>query len=206
MPELQPGLWHWTAPHPDWKPGEEWDEAVSSYAIDDGENLVLFDPLAVPGEIDELSAGRETAIVLTCPWHEREAESLEKRLGAVVFLPPPEEYNEDAAWLRPDLERLEREEYILKAGDRPPIGVEVFAGKNRHDLVLWIENHGALVAGDTLIDRGDGLELPDSWLPPDVTRDQMLEVLRPLLELPVEVVLATHGGPKDRAALERALA
>jgi hypothetical protein len=29
--------------------------------------------------------------------------------------------------------------------------------------------------------------------------------LRSLLELPVEHVLATHGGPTDRAALERAL-
>ena len=29
--------------------------------------------------------------------------------------------------------------------------------------------------------------------------------LRPLLDLPVEHVLATHGGPTDRAALERAL-
>jgi threonine/homoserine/homoserine lactone efflux protein len=23
--EVQPGVWHWEAPHPDWKPGEEWD-------------------------------------------------------------------------------------------------------------------------------------------------------------------------------------
>ena len=29
--------------------------------------------------------------------------------------------------------------------------------------------------------------------------------LRPLLELPVELVLPTHGAPTDRAALERAL-
>jgi hypothetical protein len=29
--------------------------------------------------------------------------------------------------------------------------------------------------------------------------------LRPLLDLPVEQVLATHGGPFDRAALERVL-
>ena len=29
--------------------------------------------------------------------------------------------------------------------------------------------------------------------------------VRPLLALPVEHVLATHGGPTDRAALERAL-
>jgi hypothetical protein len=30
--------------------------------------------------------------------------------------------------------------------------------------------------------------------------------LRPLLQLPVDVVLATHGGPTDRAAFGRALA
>jgi hypothetical protein len=35
---------------------------------------------------------------------------------------------------------------------------------------------------------------------------QILGRLRPLLELPVEVVLPGHGGPADRAALERALA
>jgi hypothetical protein len=38
-----------------------------------------------------------------------------------------------------------------------------------------------------------------------VTREEIAEGL-PLLELPVEHVLATHGGPTDRAALARALA
>jgi hypothetical protein len=38
-----------------------------------------------------------------------------------------------------------------------------------------------------------------------VTREQIAEALRPLLALAVEHVLATHGGPTDRAALERAL-
>jgi hypothetical protein len=50
--ELQAGVWHWEAAHPDWKPGEEWGEMVSSYAIDDGERLLLFDPLAPPSEIE----------------------------------------------------------------------------------------------------------------------------------------------------------
>ena len=45
----------------------------------------------------------------------------------------------------------------------------------------------------------------DDRLPPGATRAQIQEGLRPLLELPVEHVLATHGGPFDRAALERAL-
>jgi hypothetical protein len=38
-----------------------------------------------------------------------------------------------------------------------------------------------------------------------MTGEQVVEGLRPLLELPVEHFLATHGGPNDRAALERAL-
>jgi hypothetical protein len=69
--ELRPGLWHWQAPHPGWEPTEPWDPNVSSYAIDDGEYLLLFDPIAPPGEIDELAAERATAVVLTAPWHER---------------------------------------------------------------------------------------------------------------------------------------
>ena len=73
MRELQPGLWHWQAPHPGWEPSEPWDQNVSSYAIDDGERLLLFDPIAPPSEIETLATERETAVVLTAPWHERDA-------------------------------------------------------------------------------------------------------------------------------------
>ena len=65
MDELAPGLWHWQAPHPDWRPSEPWDRNVSSYAIDDGERLLLFDPLGVPTELEERAASRETAIVIS---------------------------------------------------------------------------------------------------------------------------------------------
>jgi len=60
------------------------------------------------------------------------------------------------------------------------------------------------LAGDTLVDFGDGLTIHEPWL--STTREQVVEQLRPLLNLPVEHVLATHGGPHDGAALERALA
>ena len=207
MRELQTGLWHWQAPHPDWTPSnpDDWGAEVSSYAIDDGERLLLLDPLALPSEIEELAASRETAIVLTCPWHERDARSLVERLGAPVFVPLPDEHNDDVAWLRDDLELLEKEGRVYSAGDRLPVGVEAFPGKEPNDLVLWVESRRALVAGDTLIDRGNGIELPVDWLSEGVTPEQMLAVLRPLLELPVELVLPTHGAPTDRAALERAL-
>ena len=88
MDELRPGLWHWQAPHPDWEPGEVWPEEVSSYAIDDGTRSLLFDPLAVPDELLSLAAAREPMVVLTSPWHERDAETLAEQLGAAVYAPP----------------------------------------------------------------------------------------------------------------------
>ena len=219
MRELQTGLWHWQAPHPDWEPTEPWSREVSSYAIDEGKRLLLFDPLGVPGEIEELAAERETAIVLTCPWHERDTQSLVERLGVPVFAPPPETQEdlmekfgitaEQAAGGSPDLRWLKEsntlEKHWVFAGDRLPVGVEAFLGKDPKDLVLWIESQRAVIAGDSLADFGQGLEISVRWLREGVTREEVAQEMRPLLELPVEHVLPTHGAPTDRAALERAL-
>ena len=90
MREVATGLWHWQAPHAQWRSTEPWGPEVSSYAIDDGERLLLFDPLAVPGEIEELAADREGAIVLTNPWHERDSRDLVERLGLPVYTPLPD--------------------------------------------------------------------------------------------------------------------
>ncbi len=219
MRELRPGLWHWQAPHPDWRPTEPWSENVSSYAIDDGERLLLFDPLAVPSEIEALALDRETAIVLTAPWHERDAQSLVERFGMPVYTPLPDtaEYlmrtygltAEQAGEGSPDLIWLLRENKgearPYSPGDRLPVGVEAFPGQKPNDAVLWIESHRAVVAGDTLADFGEGPQINPRWLSADVTREQVVEGLRPLLALPVEHLLETHGGPYDRGALERAL-
>jgi hypothetical protein len=62
-----------------------------------------------------------------------------------------------------------------------------------------------VISGDTLVDFGRGLEINERWLRPGVTREEIAEGLRALLALPVEHVLATHGAPTDRTALERAL-
>jgi hypothetical protein len=88
LKELRPGLWHWQTPHPEWQPEAPWGEQVSSYALDDGERLLLFDPLGVPDELVELAREREPAIVLTSPWHERCTQELVERLGWPLFGPP----------------------------------------------------------------------------------------------------------------------
>jgi glyoxylase-like metal-dependent hydrolase (beta-lactamase superfamily II) len=192
--ELREGVWHWESRHPDWKEGADWGPTVSSYAIDDGERLLVFDPIAPPSLLDELAAGEHVVVVLTCPWHRRDTRSVVERLGAPVYVPPPDEGD-------PDPVRGE----VFRGGDRLPVGVEARPGLEPNDLVLWVESRGALVAGDTLVDRGNGLEVPLEWAEQDVPPDRILAGLRPLLELPVELVLPTHGGPADRAALERAL-
>jgi glyoxylase-like metal-dependent hydrolase (beta-lactamase superfamily II) len=217
--ELSPGLWHWQAPHPQWRPTEPWSENVSSYAIDDGKRLLLFDPLGVPSELMDLAAARETEIVLTAPWHERDAQSLVERLGGDAVRVHEElrgvgqrgvdrnaeqagDGSPDVVWL---LREKKGEARPYSSGDRLPFGADVFPGHKANDTVLWIESQRAVISGDTLVDFGRGLEINERWLRPGVTREEIAEGLRPLLALPVEHVLATHGGPTDLAALERAL-
>lgn len=210
-------MWHWQTPHPEWSPEQRWPRDVSSYAIDDGERLLLFDPLAVPHALLALVPGRQPVIVLTAPWHERDTRALHGELHVTLFAPRPDTAQDlihkfgitagqagdgspDLKWAR-DLDRV----HWLRPGDRLSFGIEVHAGRESNDLVLWIEQFRAVVAGDSLVDFGTGLALNGS-LRGGVTRGQVLERLRPLLGLPVELVLPAHGLPTDRAGLERALA
>jgi glyoxylase-like metal-dependent hydrolase (beta-lactamase superfamily II) len=182
---LPEGVHHWTATHP------EWEGPVSAYAIDDGERLILIDPIAVPDEVRELFGSREVITVLTSTWHERDAASL----GFPVWAPAPD---------RPADQLVPATRYAI--GDSL-FGMEAYPGREGQlDLVLWSERLRAVIAGDTLINLRNGLEIPASWLPEGVTVEQVASSLRPLLDKPVEFVLPTHGEPADRAALERALA
>jgi len=60
----------------------------------------------------------------------------------------------------------------------------------------------AIVTGDSLSDFGDGLDIQLGGRK-HVSRDDVARRLRPLLDLPVELVLPADGEPSDRAALER---
>ncbi len=220
MRELAPGLWHWTASHPQWRASEPWDARVSSYAIEDAEQLLLFDPLAVPVELTGRAAASDAAIVLTAPWHERDSRDLVEWLRLPVYTPAPdsakylmEKFDLTAEQVgdgSPDVAWLVREGIgearLYAAGDRLDVGIEALPGEKPNDLVLWVESHRAVVAGDTLVDFGNGLEINPRWLDTEMTRERLVAGLGPLLERPVEHVLAAHGGPFGRADLERALA
>ena len=200
MEELRPGLWTWTALHPDWTPdhgGEEgWEQEVRSYALDAGDSLVLFDPLVDPGEVERLADGRPVVVVLTCGWHQRSTPELVARLGAVVHVPSARELGVPCL------------EYAV--GDDLPGDVEPQLGGYPDECTLWIRGHGALVTGDVFLGGQRGFRVqPDSWLDESLTHESLRERLAPLLELPVELLLPTHGTPireDARETLARALA
>ncbi|HLX18568.1 MAG TPA: hypothetical protein VKR23_00280 [Gaiellaceae bacterium] len=210
MREVRPGVWHWTARHPDWDEKQWWPEIVSSYATELGDDVVLFDPIAVPAELRE----RATAVVLTAPYHERDARDL----GLPVHTPPVDTWedwvekfgvdpdrvrgmeSDDLTWLRAG----EGEGHFHEPGEWP-FGITAYAGREDNDVILWVPTMNAIVCGDSLSDFGDGLDIHLGGRT-HVTRDDVAERLRPLLDLPVELVLPAHGEPMDRAALERALA
>jgi hypothetical protein len=209
MRELRPGIWHWQSPHPDWDAEQWWPQLVSSYAIELGDELVLFDPLAVPDELRK----RATAVVLTAPYHERDAQSL----GLPVHTPPADTWqdwvekfgvdpekvrgmeSDDLTWLR-----AEESAGQFHEPGKWPFGIYAYAGREDNDLVLWIPAVSAIVSGDSLSDFGEGLDIQMGGRT-HLTKEQVAKQLQPLLDLPVELVLPAHGEPTDRTALERVL-
>jgi hypothetical protein len=72
-----------------------------------------------------------------------------------------------------------------------PEGIEPKAAFYPGDRMLWLPQHRALVLGDSLM---YARAQPDKWLG-GKTRDEYNAALRPLLDLPFELLLPTHGDP-----------
>jgi glyoxylase-like metal-dependent hydrolase (beta-lactamase superfamily II) len=83
-----------------------------------------------------------------------------------------------------------------------PGGVKAFETARRGELVFWLPKQKAVVAGDVLLGAGakpratdEPLRLcPERWLGA-ATHADLRESLRPLLDLPVQRVLVSHGSP-----------
>jgi hypothetical protein len=177
MQQLRPGLWTWTAPHPAWSEADGgpdgWERNVRSYAYDAGGCLVLFDPIAPPSLLEGLIEGQEVSVLLTCEWHRRSTDECVERFGAHVYAPT----------------------------DELPSGVELQPTYYDAEVAYWIPQHAALVVGDVFTAQG-ALKVQDTWLPPDTTAEQMRAGVRPLADLPVELLLVTHGEPIEDAAAQ----
>jgi hypothetical protein len=187
--ELRPGLYRWTAVHPSWRPDAkpesvgDWPQLVGCIAIELGEVVVFVDPLvpdALWPRLDELVAGRSVRVLTTVASHRRSAKAVRDRYDGTT--------------------------------DAPDGVVPVAVPARETDY--WLPGPRALVVGDRLLGDGrGGLRLcPASWLrggARPVSVAQLADGLRPLLELPIELVLVSHGDPVlggGRAALEHALA
>ena len=132
----------------------------------------------------------------------------------ILFDPiaPPEELLRDgnvdvvltADWHDRDAQKLG---LPIRGDDLPP-DVTAQPAFFPGERTLWIPAQNALVVGDSL---PNGEAMPDAWLESQwakSTREEYREKLRPLLDLPVEVLLPTHGDPvldDARDALRRAL-
>jgi hypothetical protein len=195
--EIVPGLVRWTAPHPDWEgravPGgaEDWEEQVGSVLYEMPDAVALIDPL-LPGEdrseflrwLDQRIATRPVSILTTIRWHRRDRDELAERYR----------WTTSRAW------------------NAVPPGVKPRPLRGAGETMFWLPAVATLVAGDRLIGaEGAGLRVcPQSWLDDvHVDRPGVAELLRPLVALPIERVLVSHGEPvlhDGSAALVRAIA
>jgi hypothetical protein len=205
--EIAPGLWRWTAPHPEWQPDVEWGREVASFALAVDETLVLIDPLVtndVWPRLDELAAERATvAALITIPFHVRSSEDLLARYGAKASVwghPAVAKKMRDGSSLRP-----------IEPGGPLPGSAEAYAIGRRQEMPLWFPSHRALAFGDAVVGVDGALrvwEAADSAKRMAWYRKRLVPRLEPLLALETESVLVTHGPPVvgvGREALREAL-
>ena len=106
---VRPGVWHWTAPHPDWTPwdpvaktGFGWSQKVGCVCYETPDQLVLIDPLAPPSctpdhrqfwqALDDSVQQRQqpVAVLLSTDWHDRSAQAVFNRysqqFGASIWV------------------------------------------------------------------------------------------------------------------------
>ncbi len=200
LSEIRPGLFRWTARHPEWRPGAaagsagDWPEEVGCVFYEAPDASVLIDPLLPPDRERFLGAldrrvrehDRPVSILTTIGFHRRDRDELARRYEASTS----------------------------RAKKNLPAEVESFPVRRAGETIFWLPEHRALVPGDRIIGSpGGGLRVsPQSWLrylSDPLTIAQLKQALRPLLELPVERVLVSHGEPvlaDGQQALATALA
>ena len=205
---LTEGLWRWTAYY------EKWRDTVGCVYYEAPDAVVLIDPL-VPAEPSEAArfwealdrdvdrVGLPVHVYITVFWHARSAGDVVRRYGGTLHATSrARAANEKRTGVAPS---------VFRPGDTLPGGIEALPTGRSTEVAYWIPEHGAIVPGDVLLGTGEGgLRLcPESWLPAGIGHEQLRAALTPMLHLPVERVLVSHGDPVTdgaRARLVEALA
>ena len=217
MDEIAKGVFRWTAPHPEWHTRIEWGHQVASYALVCIEGLCLVDPLLpssdpsamrdVQGRLDDLVAvASRLDILVSIPYHTRSSEPLylryRDRLPATLWGHPAvaKRFTDPATSLTPIVPGAQAGPSALAHGIGNP---------RRYETPLYFPEHRALAFGDAVICiEGELRVWQERPFSPDWYGHKLLPTLTPLLDLDVEMVLATHGEPLLRNghdALQRAL-
>jgi hypothetical protein len=201
MDEIAPGIWRWTARHPEWHTRVEWGHEVASYALV-GDGLVLVDPLLPPPGApsrDEVDCALERLareasrldIVITVPYHTRSAEELFLRYRDAL---PATLWGHRAVAKRftdhaTTLQEIEPGGPVGEVATALPIGKP-----RRYETPLYFPEHRALAFGDAVIGIDGGLRIwQESPTDPLWHERVFVPTLRPLLDLDVERALVTHG-------------
>jgi hypothetical protein len=188
--QIAPGLRRWTSWH------DHWEEQVGSVAVDTSDGCVLIDPLDPPAGVPS-----PKHVLVTVYWHARATAALKARVWA-------------PSRSRKPLQNRGVEASDATNGDLPG-GIAAVPTARSAEAVYWLPEHRAVVVGDVLLGAGakpratdDPLRLcPEGWLG-KATHEDLRTSLRPLLDLPVEHVLVSHGAPvvgNGKRELERVL-
>jgi glyoxylase-like metal-dependent hydrolase (beta-lactamase superfamily II) len=178
MEELTPGIWHWTAPHPNI--GVD----VSSYWIP-GLRLLL-DPIAVPDEVDGVDS-----ILLSCRHHVRDSIEAAERFGATIQAPRTgmHEYGQGTPIQPYDV----GDGLVSGAVTAHQVG-----GLSPDETALHIPSLSALSIADGAIRYGEDLDfVPDRYMDdPDKDKADLKRGFGELADqLDFDVLLLAHGKP-----------
>jgi glyoxylase-like metal-dependent hydrolase (beta-lactamase superfamily II) len=183
--DIRPGLARWVTPHPEWKPEEDFlDESyrdVASVLHVAPDALVLVDPL-VPHSL----------------WPDLDARIEAARKPVVVLT--------TIHWHARSRDEVAKRYDARLGGDLQ--GVRAVDAARQKEVALWLEGARAVVLGDAMLGDQKGGLCISPWYKDDEERERTRLALRPLLDLPIAVVLPAHGNAVlegGREALEKAL-
>lgn len=202
MQPVAPGLWHWTAPHPDWSPwnpeartGFGWSQEVGCVSFETLEQLVFIDPLAPPCGTpahrqfwQALDAAvqekrQPVTILLSTDWYDRSAQSVFERysqqFGASIWM--HEATPRDSLHCQPT--------HTFREGNLLAGSVQAIFIQSPHpEVAFHLTSARTLVEADALWGTPDGR----IWIGCHEFCSRLPKLLE---ELPIETLLLSHAQP-----------